>query len=139
MPSEMAQFLMVLFRIPGYIKALQSKKVDGSAKPEIEEVTPTILRCDAQNGFAPLAHKYGIKNLIDAANAFGIAGLSIQRCHHFAALWPEVEAISDEGLVGLTSVSYTPACCSFGRNNCIIWNKSNSIFMAKTWQKSNCF
>ena len=31
-----------LFRIPGYIKALQSKKVDGSAKPEIEEVTPTI-------------------------------------------------------------------------------------------------
>ena len=74
----MAQFLMVLFRIPGYIKALQSKKVDGSAKPEIEEVTPTILRCDAQNGFAPLAHKYGIKKLIDAANAFGIAGLSIQ-------------------------------------------------------------
>ena len=53
-----------LFRIPGYIKALQSKKVDGSAKPEIEEVTPTILRCDAQNGFAPLAHKYGIKKLI---------------------------------------------------------------------------
>ena len=103
-----------LFRIPGYIKALQSKKVDGSAKPEIEEVTPTILRCDAQNGFAPLAHKYGIKKLIEAANAFGIAGLAIKRCHHFAALWPEVEAISDEGLVGLTSVSYTPAVAPSG-------------------------
>ena len=66
-----------LFRIPGYIKALQSKKVDGSAKPEIEEVTPTIFRCDAQNGFAPLAHKYGIEKLIEAANTFGIAGLSL--------------------------------------------------------------
>ena len=28
-----------LFRIPGYIKALKSNKVDGYAKPEIEEVT----------------------------------------------------------------------------------------------------
>ena len=97
-----------LFRIPGYIKALQSNKVDGSAVPKITEITPVILRCDAQNGFAPLAHKYGIEKLINAANAFGIAGLSIQRCHHFAALWPEVEAISDQGLVGLTSVSYMP-------------------------------
>ena len=82
--------------------------------PEIEEITPVILRCDAQNGFAPLAHKYGIEKLINAANAFGIAGLSIQRCHHFAALWPEVEAISDEGLVGLTSVSYMPGVAPSG-------------------------
>ena len=103
-----------LFRIPGYVKALKSNKVDGCAVPEIEEITPVILGCDAQNGFAPLAHKYGIEKLISAANAFGIAGLSIQRCHHFAALWPEVEAISDHGLVGLTSVSYMPGVAPAG-------------------------
>jgi delta1-piperideine-2-carboxylate reductase len=103
-----------LFRIPGYIKALESKKVDGSAKPEIEEVTPVILRCDAKNGFAPLAHQYGIKKLIEAAQKFGIAGLAIQRCHHFAALWPEVEQISEQGLVGLTSVSYMPGVAPSG-------------------------
>ena len=103
-----------LFRIPGDIKALQSKKVDGSAKPEIEEVTPVILRCDAKNGFAPLAHQYGIKKLIEAAQKFGIAGLAIQRCHHFAALWPEVEQISEQGLVGLTSVSYMPGVAPSG-------------------------
>lgn len=56
-----------LFRIPGYIKALKSKKVDGSARPEISEITPVILKCDAMNGFAPLAHNYGIKKLIEAA------------------------------------------------------------------------
>ena len=103
-----------LFRIPGYIKALQSKKVNGSASPEISEITPVILKCDAMNGFAPLAHNYGIKKLIEAAKKFGIAGLSIQRCHHFAALWPEVEAISDHGLVGLTSVSYMPGVAPAG-------------------------
>ncbi len=103
-----------LFRIPGYIKALESKKVDGSAKPEIEEVTPVRLRCDAKKGFAPLAHQYGIKKLIEAAQKFGIAGLAIQRCHHFAALWPEVEQISEQGLVGLTSVSYMPGVAPSG-------------------------
>ena len=103
-----------LFRIPGYIKALQSKKVDGSAVPEIKEVTPIIFRCDAKNGFAPLAHQYGVEKLIKAAQKFGMAGLAIQRCHHFAALWPEVERISEHGLVGLTSVSYTPAVAPSG-------------------------
>ena len=103
-----------LFRIPGYIKALQSKKVDGSASPDIQEVTPIIFRCDAKNGFAPLAHQHGIEKLISAAQKFGMAGLAIQRCHHFAALWPEVEAISNHGLVGLTSVSYTPAVAPSG-------------------------
>ena len=103
-----------LFRIPGYIKALKSKKVDGSAKPTIKEVTPVIFRCDANNGFAPLAHKDSLKLVINAAKKFGMAGVAIQRSHHFAALWPEVEEISNNGLVGLTSVSYTPAVAPSG-------------------------
>jgi delta1-piperideine-2-carboxylate reductase len=97
-----------LFRIPGYVTALQSNKVDGTAKPEIEEVTPIVIRCDAKNGFAPIAHKYSLALLIAAAKKFGLAAVAIQRSHHFAALWPEVEQIAEAGLVGLTSVSYMP-------------------------------
>ena len=108
-----------LFRIPGYIKALKSKKVDGSAKPTIKEVTPIIFRCDANNGFAPLAHKDSLKLVINAAKKFGMAGVAIQRCHHFAALWPEVEEISNNGLVGLTSVSYTPSVAPAGGNTAL--------------------
>ena len=97
-----------LFRIPGYVTALQSNKVDGAAKPDIKEVTPIVFRCDAKNGFAPIAHKYSLTPLIAAAKKFGLAAVAIQRSHHFAALWPEVEQIADAGLVGLTSVSYMP-------------------------------
>ena len=61
-----------------------------------------------------MAHQHGIEKLISAAQKFGMAGLAIQRCHHFAALWPEVEAISKHGLVGLTSVSYTPSVAPSG-------------------------
>lgn len=97
-----------LFRIPGYIVGLQSKKVVGTATPEIEEVTPIIFRCDGKNGYAPLTHEHCLPPLIDAAKKFGLAAVAIQNSHHFAALWPEVEKISEAGLIGLTTVSYLP-------------------------------
>jgi delta1-piperideine-2-carboxylate reductase len=121
-----------LFRIPGYIKALKSHKVDGNAKPEITEVTPTIFKCDAKNGFAPLAHQHSLQPLIKAAKKFGIAGVSIQRSHHFAALWPEVETISEQGLVGLTSVSYTPAVAPAGGTTALFGTNP----MAFAWPRS---
>ena len=97
-----------LFRIPGYVTGLKSKKVDGTAKPEVEEVTPIVFRCDAKKGYAPIAHQYCLPPLIAAAKKFGLAAVSIQHSHHFAALWPEVEKIAEAGLVGLTTVSYLP-------------------------------
>lgn len=97
-----------LFRIPGYVLGLKSNKVDGTAKPETEEVTPIIFRCDAKGGYAPLVHQICLPILINAAKKFGLAAIAIQNSHHFAALWPEVEQISEAGLVGLTTVSYLP-------------------------------
>ena len=39
--------------------------------------------------------------LVDKARASGIAALAINHCVHFAALWPEIEAITTHGLVAL--------------------------------------
>ena len=35
-----------LFRIPGYVKALRSGKVDGKASPTVTRVTPAVIRCE---------------------------------------------------------------------------------------------
>ena len=53
-----------LFRIPGYIAALRSKKVKGSAKPKYILCTQNTIRVDGDFGFAPLAIKTGIPELI---------------------------------------------------------------------------
>lgn len=97
-----------LFRVPGYVTALRSGKVDGTARPVVSNRTPAVLSCDAHNAFAPMAHKTCIPPLIKAAKTFGLAGVSIQRSHHFAALWPEIETLAEAGLVGITCVSYLP-------------------------------
>ena len=56
-----------LFRVPGYVASLQSGKVNGHASPKIKQVSPVILKCDADNGFASTAHELSLPYLADAA------------------------------------------------------------------------
>lgn len=103
-----------LFRLPGYVAALSSGKVNGKANPTPEAVTPVLFRCAGQNGFAPLAHQRCVEAVSDAARQFGIAVLALSESHHFAALWPETEAYAERGLAALTGVSYMPAVAPAG-------------------------
>lgn len=103
-----------LFRIPGYVASLKSGKVNANASPKVESVTPVMIRCDADNGYAPLAHSRCLEPLIAAARQYGIAMLSIVRSHHFAALWPETEALAENGLAAFTCVNYMPMVAPYG-------------------------
>lgn len=103
-----------LFRVPGYVASLKSGKVNGNANPAVEAVTPVMIRCDADNGYAPLAHARCLNKLAAAAKQYGVAMLSIARSHHFAALWPETEALAEQNLAAFTCVNYMPMVAPFG-------------------------
>ncbi|MBO67673.1 MAG: oxidoreductase [Acidiferrobacteraceae bacterium] len=103
-----------LFRVPGYVASLVSGKVNGNANPKIQSRTPVALHCDGDHGYAPVAHRRSLHVLADAAVDNGISVLSIDRIHHFAALWPEVETLAKRGLVAIACVSYTPNVAPFG-------------------------
>ena len=49
-----------LFRVPGYVKALRSGKVDGKAKPTVTKKTPAVVHVDGHGCFAPLAQAVGL-------------------------------------------------------------------------------
>lgn len=103
-----------LFRLPGYLASLRSGKVNGSARPSETTLTPAAIRLDGDRGFAPLAIEYGIPLLADAARTSGVAVLLIRNSFHFAALWPEVEALAAQNLVGLACTVHTPMVAPFG-------------------------
>ena len=103
-----------LFRVPGYIKALRSGKVDGKAKPTVKHVTPAVIQIDGNGCFAPLAQVVGLPLLADATAKIGIAALSLVGIHHFAALWPETEYLADRGFVGLACTAYMPMVAPAG-------------------------
>jgi delta1-piperideine-2-carboxylate reductase len=103
-----------LFRVPGYVKALRSGKVDGKAKPTVKHITPAIIQVDGNGCFAPLAQAVGLPLLADATGTIGIAALSLVGIHHFAALWPETEYLADRGFVGLACTAYMPMVAPAG-------------------------
>ncbi|SVD41314.1 uncharacterized protein METZ01_LOCUS394168, partial [marine metagenome] len=83
-----------LFRIPGYVASLRSKKVDGKAKPIIKELTQNAIQVNGNYGFAPIAIKVGIPKLAKITKKFGVGVLAIINTHHFAALWHETESLA---------------------------------------------
>ncbi len=94
-----------LFRIPGFCASLKSGKVTGDAVPVVKELAPAVVHVDADNGFAPLALEVGSVPLIEKTRAQGIAALAVTNSYHFSALWPEVERLTNEGLVAFAFVS----------------------------------
>ncbi|UPT64895.1 MAG: Ldh family oxidoreductase [Hyphomonadaceae bacterium JAD_PAG50586_4] len=103
-----------LFRVPGYVASLRSGKVNGQARPRVVATTPAIIKVHGDDGYAPLAIERGIPALTQAAKQIGIAAMAMTHVHHFAALWPETEAIAAEGLIGLACVSYLPCMAPAG-------------------------
>jgi LDH2 family malate/lactate/ureidoglycolate dehydrogenase len=94
-----------LFRIPGFCASLKSGKVSGDAQPVVKELAPAVVQVDGQNGFAPLALEAGAEPLAQKAASQGIAALAVTDSYHFSALWPEVEMMTDRGLVAFAFVS----------------------------------
>ena len=54
-----------LFRVPGYIAALRSKKVKGNSRPTTDYRTQNTIRVDGDYGFAPMAIQVGIPALVE--------------------------------------------------------------------------
>ena len=108
-----------LFRVPGYVKALRSGKVDGKAKPTIRHLTPAVIQVEGHGCFAPLAQALGLPDLTEATEKIGIAALSLVGVHHFAALWPETEYLADRGFVGIACTAYMPAVAPAGSNEAL--------------------
>jgi len=103
-----------LFRLPGYVASLKSGKVNGNASPRIEKLTPGVVRIDGDNGYAPLALKTARDPLANSAKENGIAAASLIKVHHFAALWVEIESLTERGLCAMAFTAYTPSVAPAG-------------------------
>ncbi|MBT5416131.1 MAG: Ldh family oxidoreductase [Rhodospirillaceae bacterium] len=94
-----------MFRVPGYILSALRGRTTPDAVPVVHNLAPGVVQVDAANGYSPLALKAGRGPLAEKARKQGIAALSIVNAYHFAALWPEVEPLAEEGLVAFAFVN----------------------------------
>ena len=103
-----------LFRLPAYVSGLKSGKINGKGKPEIKKISASVIKVQGNNCLAPVVLNKGIPELIKAAKENGVAVLAITNSHHMAAMWPETEAIAEQGLVAFACTSYKPAVAPAG-------------------------
>jgi len=103
-----------LFRLPSYVASLKSKKVNGKARPEIKKISSSVVKVLGNHAFAPMVLKVGLPELIKLAKESGVAILAINNSHHMAAMWPETEAVAEQGLVAFACTSYKPMVAPAG-------------------------
>jgi LDH2 family malate/lactate/ureidoglycolate dehydrogenase len=91
-----------IYRIEGALRTVKAGKVKPNAIPELApQEASSIIRVNADGGFANPAFELGMPHLAARARSNGLAALVINDCTHFSALWPEVEAVTNEGLAAL--------------------------------------
>jgi len=103
-----------LFRLPAYVSGLKSGKINGKARPEVKKISSSVIKVLGNNCLAPMIHNKGLPELIKTAKENGVAVLAINNSHHMAAMWPETEAVAEEGLVAFACTSYKPAVAPAG-------------------------
>lgn len=103
-----------IFRMPAYVASLKSGKVNGKSSPIVSQVSPSLLRCDGDGGYAPLTLQRSLPELDKLAKTQGIAGLSITSQHHFSALWLETSYLAERGCVAFAFTSSSPFVAASG-------------------------
>lgn len=95
-----------VYRLLVCAHSIRKNMVALAAEPQVESPAPGLIKVDADGGFAQLAFNQSRPLLSAAARRNGVAALAINNCVHFAALWPEVEALAGDGLVAF---AFTPS------------------------------
>ncbi len=95
-----------LYRLLVAANSVERGVVVPDAVPEVSEPATALVRVDGKGGFAQLPFQQGMPLLVEKARRYGIAAMALNNVVHFAALWPEVEALAEQGLVVL---AFTPS------------------------------
>ena len=83
-----------IYRLLVADRSIRAGVVVPDAVPQVSEPKAGLVRVDGGGGFAQLAFQRGMPLLVEKARANGIAALALNNVVHFAALWPEVEALA---------------------------------------------
>ncbi|MFG6567454.1 Ldh family oxidoreductase [Sulfitobacter sp. 1A13679] len=90
-----------IYRIEGCLRTIKAGKVVPDAVPQVHHDDSAVVRVNAGGGFSNAAFEAGAPVLAERCRTTGIAAMVINDCTHFAALWPEIEALTEMGLAAM--------------------------------------
>ncbi len=109
-----------LLYVPIYCEHLRCGKVDGAAKPTLEQVKPALLVADAAAGFAHPAIALSFESLIPLARRMGIAALAVRDSYNCGLLGYHTDALAAHGLVGIGFTNAPASIAPVGGNKPVV-------------------
>ncbi|MCK0198960.1 Ldh family oxidoreductase [Ancylobacter sp. 6x-1] len=103
-----------LTRLPSYSAMVASGKIDGHAVPRLQRVAPSMIACDAGNGFSYPAIDLALPMLESVARETGIALLGLRRSSHFGVAGQPAEALAARGLIAMTFTNASASIAPWG-------------------------
>ena len=97
-----------LMYLPLYVEHLHCGKVLGHAVPTVLQPRASAILVDAANGFAHPAIDHGWQALTEAAQAQGVAVMTLTRSYNCGVLGHHAERLAEAGLIGLC-MTHAPA------------------------------
>jgi (2R)-3-sulfolactate dehydrogenase (NADP+) len=108
-----------LSRVASYSAQARSGKVNGQTDPSVDKTAPSLLRVDANHGFAFPAFSQAIEELISTAKETGVAMAAITHSHHCGVMGHHVEKLANAGLIGLVFSNSPKAIAPWGGKDAI--------------------
>ena len=90
-----------LFYVPIYCEHVRIGKVDGQARPSLEQVKAALLVSDAAMGFPHAVIATGLERLVPLARDMGIAALAVRNSYNCGLLGYHTDKLAAEGLIGI--------------------------------------
>lgn len=109
-----------VYRIAGLLRTIKAGKVAPNAVPVLAADDSAVVRVAAGDGFACFGFERALPLLVERTRALGIGAMVITDCTHFAALWPEVEALAEAGLAGLAMCPSYASVAPAGGNRALL-------------------
>jgi len=90
-----------LYYLESYCLQLQSKRVSGSAEPQVSRPKSASVKIDAQFGFAQPAFERGLPTALEVADEAGTCALAICHSHTCTSLGYFTAQIANAGMIGI--------------------------------------
>jgi LDH2 family malate/lactate/ureidoglycolate dehydrogenase len=103
-----------ILRLPRYLQAAMTGSVNPAAEPAIVSKQAATAVIDAGYGWGQTAMWLATNTATDLAKEFGIAAAAVQRCFHIGRVAPYVEAVANEGMIGIAMANAGPAVAPYG-------------------------
>jgi len=104
-------------RVPSYMERIRQGVLNGSATPELKQITPAVAQVDAHNGFGFVAADVGMAAAIKSAKIYGIGMASIKNSNHFGMSAWVVQKALEADMMSLVFTNSSPALPVWGGKN----------------------